>query len=625
MSVMQNYGVLRVVSGNHGSREKIARLGSLMSGSSTDRGRGQAPPLRIWRGGQALLLWILRGGQALLLWILGGGQASLPQILTRSRALPLQSLDEGIKLRYKYLGFLVPEEQSVHILSQRETTIGRALSSDIILLDPTVSRDHVRLVLGEQGWCVQNMTENNVVCVNSHIVAGGAWSPLQPQDLLVVGNTTLQLVAPLPDARSSARVDKRPNEGRWRGGQVPFFPLPLLFAFLRLSRHPRRFFLVGGLLSIVVGVGVLLVLGRLSSLSVIARGGTSSLILAWVVPLVPALGINILVNFIDRYKRDPWFLRLAAFLWGAIIAIPPALFIEGFIDGFVTHLWGLDAQLVLHAFLLGLDAGVTEETVKGLGLLLLFFVLRDEFDNITDGIVYGALIGAGFAMVENVSYFLNNTNDVSALIVGRIVLGWLSHSTFTICFGAALGYIRHTRVRWQQRLVPWLGYLLAVCLHTIFDFVNIFVRDMAPTYGNNPAFTRLAILAVIGNYIPPFIVQIGILYILIKSLTHESAIIREFLPSEVASGVITVDEYILLPHSFERTRLERHVLWHCGIRQWLLTRALYQTAIGLAFYKWHVNMGDKPKQGYLRPEVVYRKRIKRIRQEIAALDGKMKE
>jgi RsiW-degrading membrane proteinase PrsW (M82 family) len=537
-------------------------------------------------------------------------------------------LEEGIKLRYKYLGFFLSEEQSMHILSQRETTIGRALSSDIILLDPTVSRDHVRLVLDEQGWCVQNMTENNVVRVNSHIVAGGAWSPVQPQDLLVVGNTTLQLVAPLPDGRSLARMDKRPNEDRWRlvgrRGQVPF-PLPLLFAFLRLSRHPRRFFLVGGLLSIVVSVGVLLVLSRLSSLSVIARGGTSSLILAWVVPLVPALGINILVNFIDRYKRNPWFLRLAAFLWGAIIAIPPALFIEGFIDGFVTHLWSLDSQLVLHAFLLGLDAGVTEETVKGLGLLLLFFVLRDEFDNITDGIVYGALIGAGFAMVENVSYFLNNTNDVSALIVGRIVLGWLSHSTYTICFGAALGYIRHTRVRWRQRLVPLLGYLLAVCLHTIFDFVNIFVRDMAPIYGSSPTFIRLAILAVIGNYIPPFIVQIGILYILIKSLTHEAAIIREFLPSEVASGVITVDEYILLPHSFDRTRLERHVLWRCGIRQWLLTRALYQTAIGLAFYKWHVNMGDKPKQGYLRPEVVYRKRIKRIRQEIAALEAKRKE
>jgi RsiW-degrading membrane proteinase PrsW (M82 family)/pSer/pThr/pTyr-binding forkhead associated (FHA) protein len=620
MSVMQNYGVLRVVRGNHGHHEKIARLGSSMTENSTDRGWGQA--------------------------------------------LPLQTSKKGSKQRRKYLGRWFPEERLAHVLSQSETTIGRALSSDIILLDPSVSRDHARLVLNEQGWSVQNLTENNVVHVNGHIVAGGAWSPLQPQDLLVVGNTTLQLVAPLPDSESLARTDDGLNED---GEKVPLLwsGVTLRFAFLPLLQHPRadrkngeklllpsvssdvdhasgtmptmptdlplrsprlalgcrarRFFIIGGLLSIVVIVGVLLVLSSLNRLFGLAPGGMYSLILALVVPLMPALGINLLVNFIDRYEREPWFLRLAAFLWGAIIAIPPALFIESFIDGFVTHLWGLDAQVVLHAFLSGLDAGITEETVKGLGLLLLFFVLRDEFDNITDGIVYGALIGAGFAMVENVFYFLRNPNDLSVLIVGRIVLGWLSHSTFTICFGAALGYIRHTRVRWRQRIVPLSGYLLAVCLHTIFDFVNIFVRDIVPTYGNSLTVIRFAILAVIGNYIPPFIVQIGILYILIKALMHEAAIIREFLPSEVAEGVVTVDEYILLPHSFARTRLERRVLWRYGIRQWLLTRALYQTEIGLAFRKWHVSMGDKPKLGYLQPEEAYRKRIRRIRQEIVAL------
>jgi RsiW-degrading membrane proteinase PrsW (M82 family) len=339
------------------------------------------------------------------------------------------------------------------------------------------------------------------------------------------------------------------------------------------------------------------------------------------VPLIPALGINLLVHFIDRYEREPWFLRLAAFFWGAIIAIPPALFIEGFIDGFVTNLWGLDSQVALHAFLSGLDAGLTEETVKGLGLLLLFFTLRDKFDNITDGIVYGALIGAGFAMVENFYYFSNNTNDVSALIVGRIVLGWLSHSTFTICFGVALGYVRHTRVRWRQTVVPWLGFLLAVSLHTIFDFVEIFVRDTVPTYGNSPTVARFAVLAVVGNYIPLFLVQVGILFILIKSLMQEATIIREFLPSEVAEGVVTVDEYVLLPHSFARTRLERRVLWRSGIKQWLFTRALYQAEIGLAFCKWHVSMLQYP----LMPARVYRKRIKRIRAEIAALEEKRSE
>ena len=31
------------------------------------------------------------------------------------------------------------------------------------------------------------------------------------------------------------------------------------------------------------------------------------------------------------------------------------------------------------------------------------------------------------------------------LILGRVVLGWLGHSTFTACFGAALGLVRERR------------------------------------------------------------------------------------------------------------------------------------------------------------------------------------
>jgi RsiW-degrading membrane proteinase PrsW (M82 family) len=623
MNVMQNYGVLRVVRGNHWSGEKVARSESSEKEDSLD---------------QALLLAKKRTG-----------------------------------LRQKYLSRWLPEERLMHILSRRETTIGRALSSDIILLDPTVSRDHARLVLDKHGWSVQNVTNNNLVRVNGRNVVGGAWSPLQPQDLLVIGNTVLQLVVPLTIDDSPAEMNSESEDSsisqaddpcscsdagiqELGAGSLlqevievsPISPsaevalastnptlliqqededvigssVTMQFAFSRLEDRARRFWLIGGLLLVAVIAVVFLVLSSMNNLSGLAQDGVSTIIMAIIVPLIPALGINILVNFIDRYEREPWFLRLAAFLWGAIIAIPPAVFIENFIDGFVTNLWGLDSQVVLHSFISGLDAGITEETVKGLGLLLLFFILRDEFDNVTDGIVYGALIGAGFAMVENFFYFLNNTNDMSILIVGRIVLGWFSHSTFTICFGAALGYIRHTRVRWQHIIVPLSGYLLAVSLHTIFDFVDVFVRDMVPTYGNSPTVAHFAILAVIGDYIPPFIVQVGILYVLIKALMHEAAIIREFLASEVTDGVVTVDEYILLPHSFARTRLERRVLWRCGIKQWLLTRALYQTEIGLAFRKWHVSMGDKPKLGYLQPEVAYRKRIKSLRKEIEALDAK---
>jgi protease PrsW len=79
---------------------------------------------------------------------------------------------------------------------------------------------------------------------------------------------------------------------------------------------------------------------------------------------------------------------------------------------------------------------------------------------------------------------------------------------------------------------------------------------------------------------------------------------------------VHVDEYALLQNSFQRTKEERRILWQSGWKQWLRVRALYQTEIGLAFRKWHVSMGDKPKLGYVQPEDAYRQRIKRLRHDI---------
>lgn len=574
------------------------------------------------------------------------------------------------------LGWL-SEERFVHVISRPEITIGRALDNDIILMDPTISREHARLVLDSQGWCVYNLTENNSVLVNGRTVPSGGCLSLLPQDFLQLGNTIVQLVAPQPrivddTSPSSLSVDQLARvlplasdhvatiNGHEQNGAytqelvsqapdlaaganpIPGSPLSPDTELMVQTWHDEEESLSDGVLtmqlalphrlgmrirwiSIIVGLVILtmgvvgtFVLNSLGGFAVLVQGGPSGLLVGLTIPLIPAISINLLVNFIDRFKREPWFLRLAAFLWGAIIAIPPAVFIEQFVDGIISNWWGVYPNIVLHSFLQGLDAGVTEETVKGLGLLLLFIVLRDEFDNVTDGIVYGALIGAGFAMVENVVNFVN-PRDLLGLIVGRIVLGWFCHSTFTVCFGAALGYIRHTRVRWQHIVIPLLGYLLAVGLHTGFDFVNAFVRNFSFMHPNNTTVSTLMLVAVVSDYIPPFIAQVVILSVLIKALAHEAAVIREFLASEVSSGIVTVDEYALLQLSFARTKSERQVLRQQGMKQWLRVKALYQTEIGLAFRKWHVSMGDNPKFGYMHSEDAYRQRIVLLRQQMTGV------
>ncbi|MBV9258195.1 MAG: PrsW family intramembrane metalloprotease, partial [Ktedonobacteraceae bacterium] len=450
---------------------------------------------------------------------------------------------DAANLQERYPTGWLPEERLVHLLRKPETTIGRALSNDIILMEPTVSREHARLVRTERGWLIFNLTSHNVVRVNGHAVPEGDSAILQPQDFLILGNTMLQLIAPQAD-NSTEIADAAPQmladsslpssalsrssppsqllqglshdvpvheDGKQNGNGKSLKKLfraaksehlsavsqasneqksatpPALRAVYPLSEQAEaeqlpplwdeeesllgvgvtmqfalpqrmglrtRWLIVGvGITILVVSAIITIVLNSLIGISAFTQNGASSIVAALTIPLIPVLVINLLVSFIDRYEREPWFLRLAAFLWGAIIAIPPALFIELRVVNLMQPIWGQND--LLFSIFKGLNAGITEESVKGLGLLLLFIVLRDEFDNVTDGIVYGALIGAGFAMVENFVYFaLYSREFLAFLIVGRVVLGWLSHSTFTICFGAALGYMRHTHVRWRQILIP---------------------------------------------------------------------------------------------------------------------------------------------------------------------------
>src|SRR5260221_14760855 len=94
----------------------------------------------------------------------------------------------------KYPTGWLPEEGLVHVLTQRETTIGRALNNDIILMDPTVSREHARLVLNQDGSHIINLTVKNVVRVHGRPVPSGYSLPMKPEDLLILGSTMLQLI-----------------------------------------------------------------------------------------------------------------------------------------------------------------------------------------------------------------------------------------------------------------------------------------------------------------------------------------------------------------------------------------------------------------------------------------------
>ena len=118
-------------------------------------------------------------------------------VLRVVRMLPGSRSPAGVAdMQGRYPSGWLPEEGLVHVLTRRDTMIGRALNNDIILLDLTVSREHARLLLDQSGWRIINLTEQNVVRVNGRPVPRGGSLPVHPQDILVLGSTMLQLIAP---------------------------------------------------------------------------------------------------------------------------------------------------------------------------------------------------------------------------------------------------------------------------------------------------------------------------------------------------------------------------------------------------------------------------------------------
>jgi RsiW-degrading membrane proteinase PrsW (M82 family) len=95
-------------------------------------------------------------------------------------------------------------------------------------------------------------------------------------------------------------------------------------------------------------------------------------------------------------------------------------------------------------------APIGEETAKGAALVLIAPRLGHEFDNAVGGVVYGGLVGLGFAMTENVLYFGLAFLDrglpgVGLVFLIRVVAGGFAHSMFTGMTGAGLGLARERR------------------------------------------------------------------------------------------------------------------------------------------------------------------------------------
>lgn len=190
--------------------------------------------------------------------------------------------------------------------------------------------------------------------------------------------------------------------------------------------------------------------------------------------LIALISLLVIVGVIvlaDRWDPEPIPLLLIAVLWGAAVAASIAYVVNTLLFELIYQVTGDDATTNFVGATFG--APVVEETSKGLGLVLLLLIGRRAFNGPLDGLIYGALIGGGFAFVENIGYYLRvpeaggTITDSVILVFIRGVIGIFGHSIYTSLTGVIMGLVVRKWGTLPAVLVflvaPWPGMFLHAC------------------------------------------------------------------------------------------------------------------------------------------------------------------
>jgi hypothetical protein len=242
---------------------------------------------------------------------------------------------------------------------------------------------------------------------------------------------------------------------------------------------------------------------------------------------------------------------------------------------------------------------------------------RDEIDSTLDGLVYGALVGVGFAMTENILYFgqaylEGGFREFGTLVLGRAVLGGFGHPAYTAITGAAIGWSRGRYGRGIARvIVPILGWALAVALHVAWNGGLVLTTVMMD---EDAGLLELVAVQTAIVIVPAVLV----LYVIARlSARHELRILREELRAEVERGTITQAEYAAIVDAEERQRALASAKARGGRALRRRQQAFFSTAADLALRNHHRHQGEPANPGHAARDDIDRERLLTLRRELA--------
>ncbi len=283
------------------------------------------------------------------------------------------------------------------------------------------------------------------------------------------------------------------------------------------------------------------------------------------------------------FEKEPLALVAAVFFWGAVPSIILAIILEVVFD-IPIRTWVATESLTYELIGGSVIAPLVEEFFKGVAVLGVFVFFYREFDSVLDGIIYGSLVGFGFAAVENVLYFMSALNEgglggMLMLVIVRAFIFGLNHAFFTSLTGIGFALARLSR-SWLIKLsMPVLGLFLAIMAHAI--------HNGGMTLAASSCLWPLIGLA--SDWLGVLVVFV----IIILATFQESSWLNRYLPEEVQLGVLTKAECKTVCSYMGRLGERANAFFSGDFGRWRRLGKFYHVATELAFRKHQITLGDE--------------------------------
>jgi protease PrsW len=229
-------------------------------------------------------------------------------------------------------------------------------------------------------------------------------------------------------------------------------------------------------------------------------------------------------------------------------------------------------------------------------VVLIYLIARSEINGVVDGFVSGAMVGLGFAVVENVFYFVGQFGGQPAGVVGGFFVrvlasGLYGHVLYTGLTGMGIAwFVTRTDQRLARRLLIAGGLcLLAVFAHFLW---NSPLLNLLPTGEVTPVEQLVAIPLAAAVKGVPFLAVVVVLVTLARQ--QERRWLRVAAAGELGGPALLPDELEVLERPGRRWRARRALRRRSGRRAAALLKRLHRQQLSLAMLRTRLTDDDAP-------------------------------